>query len=359
MPLTSSPESWGAGNIGKRYLSLDEAIQDGITEGDANYGLLHYFIKEFFRVAGPSELYVVNQSEASFAAQSFYALTEGEVRQAYWYSTNTYGNILAHVTTVKAFTAAMDALFAPLVVVTSIKDEVTILDGASQVDARGAVAQEVSILISGSGTGEAGDLADSLGVKYIPAGGTILGALAFGAVNESLGWVDKFNLRLGDEFREVVFSDGVEFKQKTDAVLTALDEKGYLFLRNHQGITGAYVNDTHTATLATSDFAFIENVRTIQKAKRNVRQSLLPQLSSPLTVDADGKLSASTITFFEQLASRPLDRMQAAGELSNYSVIIDPDQNVLQTSQLNIQIKIQPRGVARNILVTIGLAASI
>lgn len=358
MPLSAAPTNWGSA-IGKRYLSLDEAEGDGITQGDATYGLLWYFIKEFFRVAGPSELYVINASDDDFDAQHVYALSEGEIRQAYWYTDTNYAGILAQVGTIKTFVNAMEALFAPLVVLTSIKDETTAVDGSSQPDIRTANSPEVAVINSGSATGDAATLATSLGVKYIPAGGAILGALAFGKVHESLAWVNKFNLQQGDEMQKVALSDATEFNQVSSAALTALNDKGYVFLRKHQGIAGSYVNDTHTGTLVTSDFAYLENVRTIQKAKRLVRTALLPQLSGPLTVDDDGKLSASSVVFYQELASEPLERMQAAGELSNYTVTIDPDQDVLSTSKLNIKIRIQPRGVARIIEVNIGLAASL
>jgi hypothetical protein len=51
--------------------------------------------------------------------------------------------------------------------------------------------------------------------------------------------------------------------------------------------------------------------------------------------------------------------MQNAGELSNFQVIIDPDQDVLSTSELAITVDLQPRGVARTIRVTIGFQANL
>jgi hypothetical protein len=51
--------------------------------------------------------------------------------------------------------------------------------------------------------------------------------------------------------------------------------------------------------------------------------------------------------------------MQNAGEISEFSVFVDPDQDVLTDSVLKIQVKIIPRGVARYIVVNIGYAVSI
>lgn len=353
---TTSPNGW-ANSLGKKYLSTDEAEGDGIVEGDGTYGLLWYFINEFFRIAGPAELYVINASDADFDAQNVYALTSGEVRQAYWYTATNYAGIVAQVGTIKTFVDAMDALKAPLVVLTSVKDESTAVNGTDNPTLRAANAEEVAVVISGSATGDGGELADDLTVNYIPAGGTLLGALALGQVHENIGWVAKFNLQEGAEFQNIAMSDGQDFNAVATSVLDTLNTNGYIFLRKHAGIAGSYVNDTHTAQATTSDFAYIENVRTFQKAKRVIRTSLLPQLQSPLTVDDDGKLDASTVAFFQELASRPLERMEAAGELSGFQVIIDPDQDVLSTSELAIQVKLQVRGVARTIKVTLGLAA--
>lgn len=357
-PFSSVPAAW-SGVMGKKYLSVDEAEADGITEADANYGLLHYWIKDFFRVAGASELWIVNASDASFSAQTVYALTSGELRQAYWYTATDYSGIAAQVGTIKAFADALSVLHAPVFILTSVKDETTAVNGTLQTDLRTLNSQEVGVLICGAGAGEGKDLATSLGIKYVPAAGAVLGAMAYASVHENIGWVAKFNLTQGDELESIVMSDGQAFGDIAASALDTLNTKGYVFLRNHAGISGAYVNDTHTATVATSDYATIENNRTIHKAKRGVRTALLPQLNSPLTVNIDGTLSASTVKYFENLASRPLTSMQSAGEVSNFSVTIDPAQDVLGTSELLIVVKVQPRGVARTIKVTIGYEVNI
>jgi hypothetical protein len=215
------------------------------------------------------------------------------------------------------------------------------------------------VLIGGDGSGLGFEIADDLSNDYTAAGGTVLGLLARAKVHESIAWVSPFNMQQGNDFDKVILSDGQVVTNVAAATLDSVNTLGYLFLRKHTGIAGAYLNDTHSATAATSDFAYIENNRTIQKAKRNIRAALLPTLNSPLTVNADGTLSADTVKFFENLSSRPLERMQAAGELSNFRVIIDPEQDVLTTSTLAITVKLQPRGVARTITVTIGFEATV
>lgn len=356
--LASTPTGW-TNSLGKKYLSLDEAEADGIVDGDANWGLLWYFISEFFRIAGAAELYVVDAADADFDAQGFFDLTSGEVRQIFYHADTAFAGIAAFVGTVQTFCTSMATLHAPCIAITAVMDDTTAIDGTAQADMRDQNSPDVSVLIGGDGSGKGAEIATDLTNDYTPAGGTVLGMIAKAKVHESIAWVDRFNVRAADDFEIVELADGQEYNAVAAAVLDTLNTKGYLFFRKQVGISGAYLNDSHSATDATSDFAYIENNRTIQKAKRNIRTALLPTLNSPLTVNADGTLSADTVKFFENLASRPLERMQSAGELSNFLVIIDPDQDVLATSTLAITVKLQPRGVARTITVVIGFEASL
>ncbi|BDD07443.1 DUF2586 family protein [Aureibacter tunicatorum] len=188
--------------------------------------------------------------------------------------------------------------------------------------------------------------------------GTVLGAVSKSSVHENIGWVQKFNL--GAEFNVPTFVDRTPVSEVNKASLDILDENRFIFMVKHIGDVGTYFNDSHVADKATSDFAYIESNRTINKAIRDVRASLLPQLNSPLAVDATtGGLAIDTIKFFENLAGSPLSRMLRAGELSGFAVGINPDQDVLATSRLDIVLKLVPVGVAREIQVKIGFAAKV
>lgn len=357
MGLTSSPAAWTADAVGKKYVSLDEAEADLIIDGDANYGLLWYFIREYFRISGPSELWVINSTHANFNNQKFYSLTEGRVHQAYWYKATNFAGIAAEVATQEAFAAAQEALFAPLVMLISVKDEVTTI-GGTEADLRALTSETVSVIIAGDNSAKGKEIATSLSVKYVPAAAAILGALSRAQVHMNIGWVANFNLA-DDELQRVKLADGTDIESVAASLQDTLNTRGYIFLRKHLGIAGTYVNDSHTAIAVTSDFAYIENVRTIQKAKRLIRTGLLPDLNGPLSVDDAGKLPPDQTRYFETRVARPLTLMQNVGELSGFTVFVDPEQDVLATSQLTIQVKLQPRGVSRQIKVTIGFAVNL
>jgi hypothetical protein len=86
---------------------------------------------------------------------------------------------------------------------------------------------------------------------------------------------------------------------------------------------------------------------------------MLPALSSPLKVNADGTLTAATIGYFETLANNPLVQMEADDELSAHKIIINPAQDVLATSTLELTLQNVPLGVARIIKINVGFVKSV
>jgi hypothetical protein len=131
------------------------------------------------------------------------------------------------------------------------------------------------------------------------------------------------------------------------------------FLRKFVGVAGSYFNDSHTAVAKSSDYAFIENNRVIDKAIRGVYASVLPDLNGPLELNANGTLSDVTVEYLTGKAELPLEQMDRNGELSAYLVTIDPSQNVQSAGKLVIGVKLVALGVARNITVNIGFTSGI
>ena len=156
------------------------------------------------------------------------------------------------------------------------------------------------------------------------------------------------------------FADGTLLRDLDAAVVEALDAARYLFFVTYDGIAGAYFNDSHTMDSPTSDYAYIENVRTMDKAVRGVRTYTQPKLGRPLKVDATtGKLETYVVEDLQLTASRALETMEKAGELSGYTVEIDPEQNVLATSTVEMVIKNVAIGVMRKLNIKIGFASNV
>lgn len=186
--------------------------------------------------------------------------------------------------------------------------------------------------------------------------GLALGAISAAAVNESIAWVQKFPLGL----EQPGFISGDLLKDVALNIQATIDENRYLFVCSHVGDADCYFNDSHTFAPITSDYAYIENVRTMDKACRGIRTNLLPYLNSPLRVDATtGKLDVGTVAFLQTTAGKALEDMEKAGELSGYTCEIDPDQNILSTSRVEVVIKQVGVGVMRKVTVKIGYTTKI
>jgi hypothetical protein len=161
------------------------------------------------------------------------------------------------------------------------------------------------------------------------------------------------------ELDVAAFANGDLYRDTPKNLVSQLNTNKYIFLRKYINNSGTYFNDSHTATPDTSDYAYIENQRTIDKAVRGIYAQLQPEIASPLVLNADGTLQDVTVAYFENKAEVNLQQMVRDGELSAFSVVIDPSQNVLSTSKLVVTVQLLPIGVARQIQVNIGFTLSI
>lgn len=348
----AAPGGWPTNKF-KSFTKIEDVSAAGIIKGHATLGEAYYHAAEFFRMAPGATLWIgLNATLPTY--QELFTATGGKVRQV-----GVYFSTFADLGSIhQAGITTLTGLHAPAVVIAGFRPT-TAATLATIQDLAALPASQVSVVAAGDGAGDGKVLADALSLPYIPALGAVLGATAAAAVNESIAWVGKFNFSNGKELETLRMPDGTN--DPTESTLDALNTKRYLVFRKFPDTAGTYLNDSHTVSaIANNDFAYLEPNRTMQKARRKTRTALLTDLNSPLTVDGDtGKLAPGTIGYFEGKIERlVLTPMQAAGEISDGAVYINPDQNVLTTSLLQITVRIVPRGVARNIEVNIGFAVS-
>lgn len=339
----------------KRIASLEDAEALGIDENyDINGQSAYYQIQQFFRMNPSGDLYVMVVDTASYAdtagkAMDMQEKANGNIRQmAVICSSET-----AFAQTKVALAIAQEqadlayADYMPFEIILEGKgfDTATEADSPSLAllnseNVSVVIAMDVEKALTSGGT-----------YKNTAAVGLALGALSKAKVSENIAWIEKFNLT-GNGFAKPGFVGGKEIKSLGD--LRTLNEKRYIFTRTHTGLAGVYFNDSHTCTTGTSDFAYIENNRTVNKATRLLRTALLPKLASPVLVDIDGKLPQSVSKSFEDLCRNALEGMVANQEVSAFDVYVDPKQNILATSELKVKAEITPVGTARKIMVDLG-----
>lgn len=322
---------------------------------------LYYHISEYFRIQPKGELYVgLYEEEAS--TYTFAALTlmqnyaSGAIKQMAVFEKNVVF-AAAQCAALQAIATANEAVYKPMQIMLNAEISAT-GSVAALVDLSTQTAPNVSVCIAQDGA-NAGDYIYKATGKSVGAIGAMLGAVSFAVVSESIAWVGKFNMALGAELDTIAFSNGQLYTALADSQFESLNNYSYTFLRKLTGIAGSYWSDSKTTVTPTSDYSTIENNRVYQKITRVVRANMLPALSSPLKVNADGTLTNATIGYFETLANNPLVQMEADNELSAHKIIINPAQDVLATSTLELTLQNVPLGVARIIKVNVGFVKSV
>ncbi len=342
--------------------TIDRAEALGITAAAESWAVkvLHYQLSEIFRINPAISLYL-----GVFTKPDTYTFVEiktvqnyagGRIRQmGVWCGDKAFA--AADVVAIQGVADALDLVNAPLSVLYAPKiDKV----GNLPTDVAGANQCRVSVVIGQAGSGTGAELYTAEANKTLKSTvsclGVMLGLLSAAKVHQSISWIKNFPTGI----TLPAFGDGTLYRSLDNALVEQLDAARYMFLVTQIGQSGSYVNDSHTMDAATSDYAMIESVRTMDKAVRGVRTYLTPELGGNVYIDAStGKMQAFSVAHLETTANKALEDMEKAGELSGYKVEIDPEQDVLSTSEVEIVIKQVAVGVMRKIKVRIGFAKSV
>lgn len=356
------PSGFGVSDRIKTVFSLAGAEALGIIEGSASHGVEWYHIREFFEKQPSGELWIgyfaVPVGAPTFVdVKTVQDTALGTIRQF-----GVFYDAIAFATTqVTALQAVADTLKAENKPVSILYggDISAVSDLSTLPDLRPLASPSVSVCIGQDGAARGAALYIST-TDSVTDLGAKLGAVAAANVNESISYYAKFPMVTdGLEFDVAHFANGDAVALAATALVEAIDDKGYLFLVKEVGFSNTFNNDSYSSAVVTNDLATIENNRTIDKATRNLRTFIVPELGSPLTVNTDGTLREDTVKKFKALADRALLSMEADGELSAYEVIINAAQDVVATSQLEITVKLVPVGVAREIIINLGFTPNL
>lgn len=361
--MTELPEGFSKDNI-QECSSIETAEKLGIVnDAEASWEtrMLHYHLSEIYRLNPGISLYVGLYEKPTGENYTFSEIKNlqnyagGSLRQvAVWcgHKELSAGDLTALqgiATYLQEYDRPLSIGYAPKV--TAVTGMASNLAGAGKCN--------VSVIIGQEGRGLGADLyaeADNTGKASVSGIGVWLGIVSKAAVHQSIASVENFPTGIDLP----AFGDGTLLRDLDNAIVESLDTSRFLFFVTYDGMADSYFNDSHTMDDATSDYAMIENVRTMDKAVRGIRKALLPKLGGTLYVDAEtGQLASYEVEYLTEIANKPLEDMQKAGELSGLLVEIDPEQDVLSTSELEFVIKQVGVGVLRRIKCKIGFAKSI
>jgi hypothetical protein len=353
------------------FLQGSSATTAGVASLQAQW---YYHINRYFTQAPNTTLWVGMFAIPSWSGYAYGEISlmqnasGGTIRQLGMYldgqSYATMATLKATVQACQAQAALMITAYTPLSVFIA-PDLHAVSNMATFTDRSGDNSEHVSVIIGQDGGALGANLYASYG-KSITQLGDILGITASAQVSDDIAWLGGgYNLAVDTvENAIAAFSNGKLLSANTSYIVT-LDTYRYLFGLNYQGVTGTGVNDSHTCTLYSSDYAYIENNRTIDKASRLLYSAYVTQLASPLQVNADGTLVASLVASLEGVGEDALSSMVSNNpnsgrpELSGVDVTINPAQNVVTTSTLAVSIALLPIGSARKTVFNLAFVTSL
>lgn len=345
---------------------VDHAVDLGITDDDASLEIqtIHYHISELFRINPDCILWV------AIFAKPVGAHTFAEIALLRTFADGKIRQI--GVWTKKAYTSGDVALLqgiyndsAPLMAMHEIDYSPNLVGvvTANLPDASALNSRNVHLLIAQDGGAKGRALYNAIiaGEDDFSVGaiGASMGAVSLAKVQENTGWVEKFNMAVaGGELDIPSLSNGDLIKNLSNNLTRdagTFDQKRLIFLKTYPGYTGTYFNDTHGACLATDDYAYREDNRTMDKAIRGIYVYLVPKINGPVLLDkTSGQLSADYVEYIKLEAGKALEQMEKDGELSGYAVTIDPNQDVNATGKIVVGIANTKVGISRHFEINIG-----
>lgn len=180
--------------------------------------------------------------------------------------------------------------------------------------------------------------------KYFSAAiGQVLGRLATCAVNISMARV-----RDGSIAAAGYLTDG-KTPEEDFSLWNSLHDAGYIFYRTYIGKNGYYLNDDATAVATTDDYHRLCLTRVIQKALVICYKTYIDEIMDSIEVDPDtGQVPQPMCKYYEQLLNRAVGT-NMDGEISGFTAYIDPAQDLITSGRLNIQAKITPTALLKEI----------
>ena len=137
--------------------------------------------------------------------------------------------------------------------------------------------------------------------------------------------------------------------QEDYSLWNILHDAGYIFYRTYIGKNGYYLNDDATAIATTDDYHRLCLIRVIQKALVICYKTYIDEILDSIEVDPEtGQVPSPMCKYYEQLLTRAVNT-NMVGEISGFTAYIDPKQDLITSGRLNVQAKIVPTALLKEI----------
>lgn len=333
LQLATAPGTHAMG-VAKSYTSYDDLPTEFQLDALAN----------FFAVAPGNKIWImpvpntaavddmVDKDADPAYAKDLIEAGAGEIRFITIAAAHDDATLAGAITNAQALASAKALVYDPVLILLPVQYD-----------------SELADLTSGS-SNRVGVFISEAGVEA----GLLLGRLKSTPVQRHIGRVKDGAMPITSAY----IGDGLV--EDNDARVAEVLAKGYITLGTIKGKSGYYYETQCLATDPSGDFATIANRRVMDKAVVVAYNTYVNELKDEIEIASDGTVAPGVIKHYQSLIENAINQqLTAEGNISGASAYMDPDQNVLSTGKLTVQLSILPLGYAEEIVVNLGFTTSL
>lgn len=135
-----------------------------------------------------------------------------------------------------------------------------------------------------------------------------------------------------------------------------LHDEGFITFQRRPGTAGYYFGRDNMCS--SDDYSILVHGGVMDKAQRITAAAYVPYIEDYVRINADGTINDTDAKHLEDILTASL-RSGMGSQISDVEVVIDPNQDIINTSTLQVQVKILPLGYLTWITVTLGLTTQL
>jgi len=203
--------------------------------------------------------------------------------------------------------------------------------------------------------------ASSNRVAMVMAADELIGGKASAAIGQALGRAASIPVHrnIGRVADGAIALPGYMMDGKTPeehyADWAALDEAGYIIYRTFPTLNGYFFNDDPMCAPISDDYSNLYLGRVIDKATIIAYSTYIGSIMDNVQVDSNGKIPDAFCKSYQQMITRAISA-QMADEISSFDAYVNPDQDILATGVMDVDCKIVPQGLLREIKVNLSFS---
>lgn len=337
--------------------SYDDALVKGYTQ--ENEPFLHHQIKLFYdELGGHQELWVQGVEDTMTMTQMLTATNENGLKKLLTLSGGRVNFVFICRQPDESYNAGSEFLD------TDVKDAV--ISSKALCQYQQSINRPIRLLIEG----RINDVSANPYYQPIEGENTFVGVVIGGDKNDgsasgtlALARACKYgaHIKLGNGQNGVLsltqaYIGNKKLEEFTPTELDNLTNAGYIILHRREGTAGYYFSVDKMA--GKDDFHILAHGRIIDKAQRIAAATTTPFLETSVRIDKNGHILESDAKYIEELIKSQI-LTQMSEQISGVEVIVPVEQDLINTSKLQVQIKVQPLGYLTWIVVTLGLTKNL